>query len=144
MMRKTMTVLTLGLALAAGTAGADGHGKGILLGADEMDWNPARPGSPLSVVVLWGKPGEGAHGRLLKLPAGFKAPVHAHTGDYNGINLTGTWRHYFDNGESKDLPPGSHVLQPGGQMHGDECIGTEDCIQFLQQSVKAHFIPKKK
>jgi quercetin dioxygenase-like cupin family protein len=134
----TALVTAMGIGYAAGQAQ-----QGQVLGADEMQWQSAGAGSPLSVAVLWGNPGEGEHGRLLKLPAGFDAPVHAHTGDYHGINLTGTWRHYFDGGESKDLPPGSYVFQPGNQMHGDACIGDEDCILFLYQKEKADFIPKQ-
>ena len=88
-----------------------------------------------------GDPATGAHVRLVKLPAGFVAPVHAHTGTYYGTNLTGVWKHSFEEtGESRELPPGSYVIQPGGQMHGDACIGTEDCILLLQQDVAADFI----
>jgi hypothetical protein len=72
----------------------------------------------------------------------FVAPIHAHTGLY-GVNLTGIWRHSFDGGEQKDMPPGSYVFQPGMGWHGDACIGPDDCILFIHQHVKGDFIPKQ-
>jgi gentisate 1,2-dioxygenase len=101
------------------------------------------PGSPLKIVVLWGDRSKGEYAMLLKMPAGFVAPIHAHTGDYHGMNLTGSWRHSFEGGEQKDLPPGSYVFQPGMGMHGDACVGSEDCILFIHQHVKGDFIPKQ-
>ena len=130
------------LAAAAGLARADGHmNHGTMVALDEVEWHPSRPGSPVSIAVLSGDPATGAHVRLVLLPAGFTAPDHAHTGAYHGVNLTGTWKHTFlETGESRELPPGSYVFQPGGEMHGDACVGPEDCVLMLRQSVAADFI----
>ena len=49
----------------------------------------------------------------------------------------------LDGGEERELPPGSYVFQPGGAMHGDACVGPEDCVLFLHQHEKADFIPKE-
>jgi hypothetical protein len=59
------------------------------------------------------------------------------------MNLTGTWRHSFDGVAEKTMPPGSYVFQPGMGMHGDSCVGPEDCILFVHQHVKGDFIPKQ-
>lgn len=143
---KILLTLALGLAAAAlaGLAHAGGHEThGSMIALDEIAWKPIREGSPVSVAVLWGDPATGAHGRLIRLPAGFTAPIHAHTGDYHGFNLAGTWKHSFlETGEERTLPPGSYVFQPGGEMHGDACVGPEDCVLLLQQSVAADFIPQ--
>ncbi len=145
--------MTRGIALLVGAAMLAGAGlgyaaghknHGTIISGEDIAWAPIREGSPVSVFVLWGDPSSGAHGRLLKLPAGFTAPIHAHTGDYHGINLAGTWLHSFEEtGESRELPPNSYVFQPGGEMHGDACLGTEDCIIFLTQDVAGDFIPKE-
>ena len=129
------------LAAAAGLGYAAGHkDRGAMSALDEVEWIP-RTNSPVETAVLSGDPTTGAHVRLVKLPAGFVVPDHAHTGDYHGVNLTGTWKHTFlETGESRELPPGSFVFQPGGEMHGDACIGSEDCIIMLSQSVAADFI----
>ena len=142
-MKKSL-LLGLALIVAAGLGYAASQAqKATMTAASELKWQPLRPNSPLQVVTLWGDRTRGDYGALLKLPAGFVAPIHAHTGDYHGINLTGTWRHSFEGGEQRDLPPGSYVFQPGEAMHGDACVGSEDCIVFLHQKVKADFIPKK-
>ena len=129
------------LLVTVGTGSAYTTKSRIMIALDEVEWQPVREGSPVHVAVLSGDPATGAHVRLIRLPAGFVAPIHAHTGDYNGTNLTGTWKHTFvETGEERELPPGSYVFQPGGEMHGDACIGPEDCILLLQQSVAADFI----
>ena len=146
-MKTLMTLVVAGAALVAawGTARAEGNGApGLMISLDEVEWQPIREGSVVNVAVLFGNPAAGAHVRLIQFPAGYAAPVHAHTGDYHGVVLTGTWKHWFDEtGEERELLPGSYVFQPGGEMHGDACIGPEDCVFLLQQSVAADFIPKQ-
>ncbi len=143
-MTKKLLLLGIALMATAGISYAASHAEsGTMTAANEMKWQPAGPNSPLQVMVLWGDRTKGEHGILLKLSAGFVAPIHAHTGAYHGINIQGTWRHSFDGGEERDLPQGSYVFQPGKGMHGDACIGTEDCIIFIHQKVKADFIPKQ-
>ena len=62
------------------------------------------------------------------------------TSDYHTVNLTGTWKHIFlETGEVRELPPGSYVFQPGGEMHGDAFIGPEDCVIMLQQRLPPIF-----
>ncbi len=130
-----------GLGFGLGMAGGHISG-GKMIASDALDWQPLGDG-PLKVVVLWGDPATGAHGRLLKLPAGFTAPLHYHGGDYQGINVAGTWRHAFKDGdrETMDLPQGSYVFQPAGGYHDDTCVGPEDCILFVTQDVAADFHP---
>ena len=104
------------LAVAAGLGYAAGHkDRGAMSALDEVEWIP-RANSPVETAVLAGDPATGPHIRLVKLPAGFVVPDHAHTGDYHGVNLTGTWKHTFlETGESRELPPGSFVFQPSSR-----------------------------
>ena len=72
---------------------------------------------------------------FLKLPAGSEGGLHAHTGDYHGINVQGTWVRTIEGDPvEKELPPGSYVFQPGGQFHNDRCAGPEDCVLFIHQN----------
>ena len=132
----------VGLALL-GVAGTAGAAEGTMLSLDQMEWKELSPGSPIMKANLWGDRDKGAYGILLKIPPGTVAPVHAHSADYHGLCLKGTWRHTFEGGEQRDLPPGSYVLQPGMKMHGDACVGPEECILFLHQTVKNDYIPKE-
>src|SRR5262245_1757604 len=143
-MLKKSLLLRLSL-LATTTLGyaAAGAKIGTMTAPDQIEWGELAPGSPVKLFILWGDRSKGEYAMLIKIPAGFVAPIHAHTGDYHGMNLTGTWRHSFDGGEQRDLPPGSYVLQPGMGMHGDACIGPDDCILLIHQYVKGDFIPKQ-
>ena len=79
---------------------------------------------------------------FLVLPAGVEVGMHAHTGDYYGINIQGTWvRTVEGDPVEKELPPGSYVFQPGGQFHNDRCAGPDDCVLFLHQHAAGDFIP---
>lgn len=143
-MTKKSLLLSLSLIAAAGLGYAAGSEKtGTMTAANQMEWRERRPGSPVKMVLLWGDPQKGDSAMLLKFPAGFVVPTHAHTGDYLGMNLTGTWRHSIEGGEERDLPPGSYVFQPGMRMHGDACVGSEECVLFIDQYVKDDFIPKQ-
>lgn len=141
-MRKKLNAFLL-LVLATVVGQAAGAGEGRMVAADEMQWQEMSPGSPLKMAILWGDRNKGEYAMLLKLPAGFVSPIHAHSGDYHGMNLTGTWKHSFDGGAERTLPPGSYVFQSGMGMHADTCIGPEDCILFVHQHAKGDFIPKQ-
>ena len=145
MARKSFLFVAVALLAAAGLAYTAAHkDHGSMIALDEVAWAPIIEGSPVSVAVLRGDPSTGANVRLVKLPAGLVARNHAHTGDYHEVNLTGTWKHTFiETGEVRELPPGSYVFQPGGEMRGDACVGPEDCVVMLQQSVAADFIPQE-
>lgn len=138
-MKKQLLLLSLCWAAATGVHAADG----IMIPADQMVWKELNPGGPVLMSPLWGDHDTGDYAMLLKFPAGVSVPVHAHTGDYYGIVLKGNWRHSFDGGEEKDLPPGSYIYQPGMGFHSDGCVGSEDCILLIRQSVKFDFIAKE-
>lgn len=142
MMKKTLFLGLLALTAGFGFPGLSAF-AGSMTPTDQMEWKEITPGSPVKIVVLWGDRAKGEYAMLLRLPAGFSAPIHAHSGDYHGVNIAGIWRHSFDGGEQKDLTPGAHVFQPGMGMHGDGCVGIQDRIIFIHQHAKADFIPKQ-
>lgn len=125
-------------------AGALGADMGAMIPAGEIVFEPVAPESPVKRAVLWGDRAQGEYGALIKIPVGFEAGLHSHTGDYHGINLQGTWVHTMANGQTKELPPGSYVMQPGMQNHNDVCKGPTDCILLIHQRTKGDFIPAKK
>lgn len=134
-------ITAIGLGFSLGNAGGHVTG-GIMTNADSHDWQPMGD-SGLAQAVLWGDPATGAFGRLIRLPAGFEAPTHWHTGDYHVVLVAGIWRHSFRDGDtdSQDLNVGSYVFQPAGGYHGDLCVGPDDCILFQIQDVAADFNP---
>jgi hypothetical protein len=138
-------IFGMSLALAAGvsyTTGAIGADQAGMTPSGAIAWEPFF-GGPLQIAKLWGDRDQGAYGMLLKMPAGFEAGSHAHTSDYHAINVQGTWVHTMD-GQTKELPVGSYVMQPGMQFHNDSCKGPGECILFIQQDAKGDFIPAEK
>ncbi len=130
----------VGVSSAAVALGAD---AGTMIPAGEIVFKPIAPDSPVQVAELWGDRTQGEHGMLLKIPVGFEAGLHSHTGDYHALNLQGTWVHTLADGKTKELAAGSYVMQPGMQNHNDVCKGPSDCILFIHQMTKGDFIPAK-
>lgn len=92
------------------------------------------PGQPQLLGPLWGDRAVGPAGTFLKTPAGWEAPLHAHTADYKAIVIQGTWTHWVpatDEGKGIELPVGSYWTQGAGQPHKDACLSTEACIVLL-------------
>ena len=146
---RIMKNVVLGSFLAAlgGVAyatGADSADMGTMIPAGEIVFEQSAPGSPVQIAKLWGDRSQGEYGMLLKIPVGFEAGLHAHTWDYHAINIQGIWVHTMADGETKDLPAGSYVMQPGMQNHNDVCKGPWDCVIFIHQRAKGDFIPAKK
>lgn len=141
-----LTLVIVGVAGVSYTLGAVQGAKAVNVPFASLKWEPAGPGSPLSVASLWGgdRTKSSDHGILLKLPAGFEAGGHTHTADYHGVAIQGAWIHTNDASKNgREYPVGSYVFQPGKQVHNDICKGPSDCILFLHQHGPADFVPSK-
>lgn len=106
----------------------------VYVPADEVPYFYEAPGQPQQLGPLWGVRAEGPAGTLLKVPAGFRAPIHAHTADYRGVVIEGLWTHWVPEtgeGDGIELPPGSYWTQKADQMHGDACVSDVDCVILL-------------
>lgn len=112
--------------------------NGLMTPFSEIQWAPIE-GTPMELSILWGDRDTGPYAMYLKMPGGFEVPEHAHTYAYQGITIQGDWQHEFA-GETKVLPVGSHVVQPGGAFHGDACVGETDCILLIIQDGKGDAI----
>jgi hypothetical protein len=66
---------------------------------------------------------------LMKYSARVKAPPHTHSGDYYAVVVSGKFRHYLESeSECKVLTAGATWFQKRNVVHGDCCVGPEDCI----------------
>lgn len=103
--------------------------------------DPSQQGGP-EIAVVSGDMKSGG-GFFLKLPAGFKAPMHTHTADYHAVVVSGAPKHWLPGGDkaAKALTPGSYWFQPGGQPHDDECTGSEACVLYLVYQGGFDFTP---
>lgn len=111
-----------------------------------LPWRKQAPDLPQRITDLWGnRDRDGGFGELVELPPGFRSPLHAHSGDFHGVLIKGTWVHEDANGNGVPLEPGSYVRQAGGDMHVDRCVSKEPCLLFLFQYSRADVIfPAKK
>lgn len=136
--------------LSVGFAGAVYAGKAakkaIILPAEEVKFFPMDPKNPEGgqMAVASGDPQKGPSAIYLKLKPG-SPPIHAHAADYHAVLISGKAKHWVDGeeGNAKEMGPGSYWFQPGKQMHGDTCVGPEDCLLFLSLNKKFDFQPKK-
>jgi len=135
----------IAVSMVATVSYAAGAKKGSQKMVSELEWKELAPGIPLQISVLWGVREKGAHGMLLKMPAGFNSGMHAHTSEYHGVVVQGTWMHSEEGQtEVKELGPGSYAFQPGKGMHNDACKEGSECIVMIYSPGKADFIPQKK
>ena len=104
------------------------------LPAEDIPYALEAPDQPQRLGPLWGVRAEGPAGTLLKVPAGFRAPIHAHTADYRGVVIEGRWTHWVPEsgeGEGIELLPGAYWTQKADQMHGDACVSDTECVILL-------------
>lgn len=107
---------------------------------DRMTWKKQAPELPIMISELWGdRARDGGFGELVQVPPGFDSGLHAHSGDFHGVVVKGTWVHLDENGKGADAPlqPGSYIRQAGRGMHIDRCVSKEPCVLFLFQYARA-------
>jgi hypothetical protein len=95
------------------------------------------------MAVLWGDPGTGPNGWLIKLKGGSPGSHHTHTGTYSGVTLAGAPSHFMD-GQKKGTPLAAPAFwtMPGGVPHTSQCLGKDDCVALIQfNDSKADFAP---
>ena len=103
-------------------------------------------GKESGVGTLRAAPGHGdlqhgAHGTIIKMPAGFVSDIHTHTGEYWAVVISGVGVNGTPGSVDVPLPPGSYWSQKGGEPHFTKCISSNECIFFINQSVKFDDIP---
>ena len=117
----------------AGKAKAPAAGKAVLWAAEEMKWSDL-PDAPVKRAVIWGDPAKGAHGALLKFPAGFEAPLHYHTADHHVVVVSGTAIMTPEGEASKRLGPGSTFSFTGKKKHTTKCDAASECVFFVDDA----------
>jgi hypothetical protein len=105
------------------TVGAMQGAKAVNMPFTSLKWEPAGPGSPLTVAPLWGgdRTKSRDHGFLLKIPAGFEAGGHTHTADYHAVAIQGGMDPYERRNQERTRVSGGVVRVPareaGAQRH---------------------------
>ena len=95
----------------------------------------------LHAAPAYGDLQHGAHGTFIKMPAGFVSDIHTHTGEYWAVVIAGVGVNGTPGSVDVPLPVGSYWSQKGGELHVTKCISPNECIFFINQSVKFDDIP---
>ena len=129
-------VFAMPLAVSAANPAAS---RLVVMPAGDVKWTDLDPGAPgVKVADLWGNHATGAFGALLRLPAGFVAPLHTHTYDMKVVIVSGTYIQAPEGKPEFRLGPGSYFLQPGGgYRHVTRCDPASDCVFFVES--EGHF-----
>ncbi len=106
---------------------------------DEMEWQELTPG--ISVASLWKDEKTNDTGFLMKVAPGFKGIAHGHSNTYQGVTIQGTWEHILNDGTEFILPKGSYALQPGKDIHSDNCVSEVPCILLIHLADGYDFFP---
>jgi len=122
-------VLTLNAAaLTANTARAD-ESTGHMTNFDNVEWKTV--GEGVEEAILWGDEKENNAVWAFRMQPGVEFSVHAHTHDYHGIAIQGTWVHIDAEGNEAAAAQEAFAFVKGGEFHGDRCEGPEVCITLV-------------
>jgi hypothetical protein len=117
------------------SAFAGSHADGYqMMQYDDLEFVPLAEGSPVEMSVLWGDPAVGPVGLLVRFPAGFDFPLHAHTFGYRAVVMEGSVLHWIEGEDKNSVAPlgqGGYWRQPGGQFHGDADAGDAPYILMV-------------
>ena len=89
-------------------------------------FNPEQP-EGIHVYPITGSPSAGAFTAIVRLPPGYRTPLHQHTASYTGIAVSEGMMHGFTADATGALPRLSHWVQPAGEAHVDACESEEPC-----------------
>lgn len=111
--------------------------------AEEVKWDDV--GGP-KLGQLTGDYKKGPYGGLLKIPAGYTSPFHAHTGAYEAVQISGTSSHWVrgeDGTKAKKMTPGSYWSMPAKLEHVSACAPGADCVMYVWQKTKFDIVSGK-
>ena len=138
-------VATAVLSLSAITVAASQNnilgGPSVNIPVTQLKYFDTGIGKQSGVGTLRAAPGHGdlksgAHGTIIKMPAGFVSRIHSHTGEYWAVVISGVGVNGVPGSVDVPLPAGSYWSQKGGELHITKCISSNECIFFINQSVK--------
>ena len=113
---------------------------------EDMQFFPMAEGSPVLMSVLWGDPATGPSGVMLKMPAGFETPIHTHSAGYRAVVIQGQATHWIEGADpsaAHRAGPGSYVVQPAGEWHGDLNAGPGEVVVLVIYDGPIDFVFKE-
>jgi len=136
-----MAMLSISATTVAALQDNVAGGPSVNLPVTQLKYFDTGIGKGSGVGTLRAAPGygdlqHGAHGTIIKMPAGFVSRIHTHTGEYWAVVISGVGVNGAPGSVDVPLPAGSYWSQKGGEPHVTKCISSNECIFFINQSVK--------
>lgn len=123
----------LSLSALALPALAESPAPAAHVAAGDIAWQEiGLPG--VQLALAWGSEEAGDAVWLIRMAPGAALPRHAHTNDYWGLTISGTWVHVHEDGSETPSTAGDYALVKGGVFHADRCEGADACIGLLDFS----------
>jgi quercetin dioxygenase-like cupin family protein len=95
-----------------------------------LEWSPAPPDLPAGAMlkVLSADAESGVTAAIVKFPAGYVEPRHGHRCGHDILIMQGK---LVDLDTGKEVPKGTYLYAPAGNIHGYRVPKDEDCIFFV-------------
>ena len=118
---------------------------GTTTNVDEATFKVPNPEMPsISIYTINKDEKSGAFTALVKLKAGTKVPLHAHSHDYTGAALSPGLKRGLSADALAALPQGSAWVQKAGEGHINECSEEADCLMLVMFKGKLDMLPQDK
>jgi len=100
-----------------------------IIDPETIEWTPAEELPGIMIKVLSNDKESGALAAIVKFPAGYSEPKHAHPCGHDILIIKGKLVN-TENGQ--EVSKGMYFYAPKGQMHGPfQVPKEEDCIFFI-------------
>ena len=129
-----VATLTASVSLLGAASASEKHTKAF----DEIVFEEGVEG--VSFGLVWGDWNKGPYSMIVRIKAGYAAPLHRHSTAYHGIAIQGNWVHTTIDGTEHVITPGSYSYQAADENHGDRCRGPEDCLILIHMQGPRDFI----
>ncbi len=106
----------------------------VLTKADQLQFENVEPG--VGMAVLWGDPGKGAYGCMMKFDAQASIPPHVHVSEMKVIVVSGTLKFSMGDQAPVSVSAGSYVFIPPNMPHTSVCDSKESCTFLMEQPAK--------
>ena len=99
----------------------------------ELAWGPCPAFMPdgCRIAVLHGDPAKPGADVLFMLPAGAKAPPHAHTSAERMVLVSGRMQVAYAGQEPVVMTAGTYAYGPPLREHHASCVSDGDCVLFI-------------
>jgi quercetin dioxygenase-like cupin family protein len=108
----------------------------VMMTAGDMKWEEIPDSHGVQISTLWGDFNKGAHGVIVKFPAGTTHPLHTHSSELKTVVISGNFLFGSEGGAEKKFGPGSYLVVPARSKHVSGCDAAGPCMLFQQSMGK--------